>query len=131
MKRLFLFAMVPLLSFQQDSPFKGGKYTNATSLIYAIEISNDGDRIKFFLKENENDAPGDAKFCVYGEIVRIKKHYFVQRLNGNHISKRQQKKLEMKLEGTTVIFAANNLLNDFYDDYTLYSDDIKFEYQPY
>ena len=132
MKPLFLFFMVPLLlAFEQDSPFKGGRYTNATSLIYAIEILNDGSRIKFLLKENETDTAGDSKFYNYGEIVLIKKRYFVQRITGNHISKRQQKILEIKLKDNQIVFAANNLLNNFYDEYTLYSDDIKFDYQSY
>ena len=132
MKSLFLFFMLPLLlAFEQDSPFKAGKYTNATSLIYAIEILDNGSRIKFFLKENENDKAGDTVFYNYGKIVRIKKRYFVQRIDGNHISKRRQKILEIKLKDNQIVFAANNLLNNFYDEYTLYSDDIKFDYQSY
>lgn len=132
MKPLFLFFMVPLLfAFEQDTPFKGGRYTNSSSLIYAIEILNDGSRIKFLLKENENDSANDSKFYNYGQIVRIKKRYFVQRMTGNHISKRQQKILEIKLKDNRIVFAANNLLNNFYDEYTLYSDDIIFDYQSY
>lgn len=127
---LILLLLVPMwVTHAQPSFPKDGKYLNDKEMVYAIEIFNEGTAIKFFLREDEKDRTADFKTFNTGKIVKIKERYFVQRLDGPKFSKRPQKELRLQFEGQQVSFATYKLLNNFYDTFTIYSDDLHYEYQ--
>jgi len=131
MKKIFiLLMMLPLLlSFEQEKPFKDGKYTNLDEMVYAVEIFDNGTKIRFYLRDDEKDKSYDMKTFISGDIRKVKYKYFIQRIDGTHISKRRQKELEMKTDGDAVVFQTYYLLNDFYDEFTVNSDELKFKPQ--
>ena len=125
----FLFLMIPLFSFGPDETFKDGKYTNPDEMVYAVEIFENGSKIRMYLHDSETDNATDKKIFVTGEIVKIKYKYFVQRLIGTHFSKRRQQELEIKMEGTAVVFRKYNVMNNFYEKFPSNFDELKFQYQ--
>ena len=130
MRKLFLLVILPFLGSFDEDPFpKDGKYLNDKEMVYAIEIFNNGTEIKFYLRENENDKSTDFKTFNTGKIVKIRNRYFIQRLDGPKFSKRQQEELLLQFKNGKISFFTYKLLNNFYDTFTVYSDDLYYEYQ--
>jgi hypothetical protein len=131
MKQLFLLLVIPFLvsSSAVPSPFKDGKYVNDSEMVYAVEIFNEGTEIRLYMQQDENDKSHDYKTFISGTIGRVKHKYFVQRLDGTHISKRRQKELEIKIEDGKIIMQTYCMLNDFYDKFKVYSDESKYEFK--
>jgi hypothetical protein len=131
MNKIILLLLFPfLVSFGvEPSPFKDGKYINDKEMMYAVEIFNNGSEIKLFLQKDPNDKLHDYKTFISGKIVRIKHKYFIQRLDGTQFSKRRQKELEIENRDGKIVFQTYCILNDFYDTFTVYSDEIKYEFK--
>src|SRR6187402_411409 len=96
MRQLFLLLVLPfLVSFSAGpSPFRDGKYVNDREMVYAVEIFNEGTEIRLYMQQDETDKSHDHKTFISGTIGRVKHKYFIQLLDGTHISKRRQKELE-------------------------------------
>ena len=129
MRVTILFLLFPfLMAFGQQTPFKDGMYVNNKEMVYAIEIGNNGTEVKLYLREDENDKATDYKIFNSGTIGRVKYKYFVQHLDGPKISQRRQKELRIEMKEGVIVMQTYALLNDFYDTFKVYSDEI--EYQP-
>jgi hypothetical protein len=131
MNKIIILLLFPLLlSFKADPfPFKDGKYINDSEMMYAVEIFNEGTEIRLYMQQDENDKSHDYKTFISGTIGRVKRKYFVQHLDGTHISKRRQKELEIKIRDGKIVFNTYCVLNDFYDQFKAQSDELNYEFK--
>lgn len=130
MKATILFLLFPFLSaFGQQTPFRDGIYSNENEMVYAIEIYDNGTGVKMYLRENQDDKSIDYKIFNTGVIGKVKYKYFVQRLDGPKFSKRRQKELRIEMKDGIIVMQTYALLNNFYDTFTVYSDEIKYQSQ--
>jgi hypothetical protein len=129
MKNILLLLLLPLSTiYGQESPIKNGTYTNKSEMVYEITVV--GNDLTFYLKENENDEPGEHKIVSKGQIVAQKNKYFVENVTGDKVSNRKKEPLEIKVKDGALVFKSYNLFNAFYDTVIIYSNKVEFQPQP-
>ncbi len=128
-KTLLLITISILFSFSSNQNSRDGKYVNSDKnddYIYALEIKNDFKEISFYLYEDKSKIK-DYKIVCTGKISRLKNKFYLNDIKCNDLPVTNNDKTELFIKETSIQFKSSNLLKNFFYEYIVYADKMKFE----
>ena len=128
-KLLLLFTILTLLSFTSSQNLRDGKYINSDNdddYIYSLEIKNDFKEISFYLYGDKSKIK-DYKIVCTGLINKKNYSYFIEDIKCNNLPVTNNDKTNLFIKGTLIQFKSNDLLKNFFHEYSIYANRMKFE----
>lgn len=128
-KGILLLLLIPFLfSFDQEKTIYDGNYVNIDNneYIYGLNINAELNQVKLYFYQDGRNPIKDWKNFNSGKLVKIKNKYFIQDFESDLLPSSRDKQIEMKIKNNIIEFDSYKLLHNFYPNFVIFSNRIKF-----